>query len=200
MINLLPEPKLLQEKEGSTKIFNSFCLCTPEGADPEELRELAALRFWNRKDISFAVGRDEEEKALKLKLEPSLEGIDTPKPDLFKEQGYDLTIEPDCITLRYESSTGYVYALTSVKLLLEKAEGGYTLPLLHITDYPSLPVRAIAQTFSWYAGYGRFGFDSQLWGYDEWEEYLNICLDNKINQFNLVMYGYWPFEFEEYYY
>ena len=38
----------------------------------------------------------------------------------------------------------------------------------------------------------------QLWGYDEWLEYLNVCIDNKINQMNMVMYGYWPFELEEY--
>ena len=55
-------------------------------------------------------------------------------------------------------------------------------------------MRAVAPTFSWYAGYGRIGFDSQLWGYDEWAEFLNVCLDNKINQFNMVMYGYWPFD------
>ena len=38
----------------------------------------------------------------------------------------------------------------------------------------------------------------QLWGFEEWKQYLNICLDNKINQFNLVMYGYWPFEMKKY--
>jgi len=38
----------------------------------------------------------------------------------------------------------------------------------------------------------------QLWGYDEWIEYLNICSDFKINQFNMCMYGYWPFEFDEF--
>ena len=31
-------------------------------------------------------------------------------------------------------------------------------------SYPSVPVRAVAPTFSWYAGCGRIGFDSQLWG------------------------------------
>lgn len=197
MINLLPEPKILQETGGCTRVFSAFCLIAPEGADPEELLDLAVLRFWNRKDICFSSCTGEE-STLKLVLKPCLKGIETEKPDLFREQGYDLLIEADTVTLRYESSTGYIYGLTSIKQLLEQAEGGYTLPLVHITDYPSLPVRAIAQTFSWYAGYGRFGFDSQLWGYDEWEEYLNICLDNKINQFNLVMYGYWPFEFEKY--
>lgn len=84
--------------------------------------------------------------------------------------------------------------MTTLKQLLEKSKDSFVLPICHITDWPSLEVRAIAQTFSWYAGYGRFGFDSQLWGFEEWKQYLNICLDNKINQFNLVMYGYWPFE------
>ena len=197
MINLLPEPKRLEEAGGKTKVFTGFCVEAPKGADRAQLLELAALRFWNRKDICFEKEADSD-TALVLKLEASLEGIRTEKPELFREQGYDLTIEDTAVTLRYETDTGYMYGLTSLKLLLEKVQGGYVLPRLHITDYPSLPVRAIAQTFSWYAGYGRFGFDSQLWGYEEWEEYLNICLDNKINQFNLVMYGYWPFEFEKY--
>ena len=29
-------------------------------------------------------------------------------------------------------------------------------------------------------------------------EFINICVDNKINQMNMVMYGYWPFEMEDY--
>ncbi|HHU53974.1 MAG TPA: hypothetical protein GXZ43_07885 [Clostridiaceae bacterium] len=74
----------------------------------------------------------------------------------------------------------------------------YVLPACEIIDYPSVEVRAVAPTFSWYSGYGRLGFDMQLWGYDEWAEYLYQCVDQKINQFNMVMYGYWPFEFDEY--
>ena len=96
--------------------------------------------------------------------------------------------------LRFEDRAGFINGVTSLKQILSAEEKGFRLPLCHITDYPALPVRAIAQTFSWYAGYGRFGFDSQLWGYEDWVQYLNICLDNKINQFNLVMYGYWPFD------
>jgi len=79
------------------------------------------------------------------------------------------------------------YETEAMQQLLEQAEGGYTLPLVHITDYPSLPVRAIAQTFSWYAGYGRFGFDSQLWGYDEWE-LRNTCFDG-LDGKRIYMYG-----------
>ena len=100
--------------------------------------------------------------------------------------------------LRYENRVGFLNGMTTLKQLLEKSKDSFVLPICHITDWPSLEVRAIAQTFSWYAGYGRFGFDSQLWGFEEWKQYLNICLDNKINQFNLVMYGYWPFEMKKY--
>ena len=109
-----------------------------------------------------------------------------------------MDIRNDQVVISYETKIGYINAVTSLKQLLDEKNGSYILPTCHITDYPSLPVRAIAQTFAWYAGYGRIGFDSQLWGYKEWKEYLNICLDNKINQFNLVMYGYWPFEMESY--
>jgi len=56
----------------------------------------------------------------------------------------------------------------------------YTLPSCEIVDYPSVEVRAVAPTFSWYSGYGRLGFDMQLWGYDEWVEYLYQCVDQKI--------------------
>ena len=67
-----------------------------------------------------------------------------------------------------------------------------------ILDYPSVAVRSLSTTFAWYAGYGRIGFDSQLWGFEEWKQFLNIASDYKLNQLNMCMYGYWPFEFPEY--
>ncbi len=197
MIQLLPEPKVAEERGEVTGTFGKLCLCWEKNSEEtEELRALAELRFWNYPEIEFC--RECAEHCMNIYLIPTLEGILVEKEELFKEQGYDLDIDAEKIVLRYESTTGFLYGMTSVKQLLEKNGGGYRLPSVHITDYPSVPVRAIAQTLSWYAGYGRFGFDSQLWGYEEWVEYLNICLDNKINQFNLVMYGYWPFEFQEY--
>ena len=46
-----------------------------------------------------------------------------------------------------------------------------------IRDYPSVDVRSISTTFAWYAGYGRIGFDSQLWGFEEWRDFLDVCSD-----------------------
>lgn len=197
MIQLLPEPKCVKEKQGTTKKFTGICFHWEENEKTaSELLELAGLRFWDYKEITLDTVSSEEN--IDVYFITSLEGITAENEELLKEQGYDLDIEPKKVVVKYENRQGYINAITSIKQLLQEEGNKYLLPAVHITDYPSLPVRAIAQTFSWYAGYGRFGFDSQLWGYDEWMEYLNICLDNKINQFNLVMYGYWPFELSKY--
>lgn len=199
MINLLPEPKHLIEKQGSTRPFYKICLNSEEkNLDLNELLEITELRLWNYKEIKTAVGEGSDDGEMPVHIILSLNGLNAEQPELFKEQGYDLDIREEEIILKYENRAGFINAVTSLKMLLKESDGAYRLPLCQITDYPSLPVRAIAQTFSWYAGYGRFGFDSQLWGYEDWVQYLNICLDNKINQFNLVMYGYWPFDMEDY--
>ena len=197
MINLLPEPKHCQDFDGLTKLFEHICFVAEDG-DASRLAELARLRFWNYGDISLCRCCDTCEKSIVLRVVPSLEGISAEQQELLLTQGYHLTIMPGEITLHYESNAGYLNGITSIKQLLRLDGGGYRLPLCEITDYPSLPVRAVAPTFSWYAGYGRLGFDCQLWGYDQWVEFINICLDNKINQMNMVMYGYWPFEMEQY--
>ncbi len=193
VINLLPEPKKLIELGGTTASFRRIIL---SGAG-EEAAELARIRFRDRPDLAFA-GEGGGEGCLTLELVPSLDGAGQEGNGLFLSQGYRLCVDSGGARLRYARRAGLINGLTSLKLLLREADAGYTLPCCEITDWPSLPVRAVAPTFSWYAGYGRIGFDSQLWGFDEWEEFLDACLDNKINQLNMVMYGYWPFEFEEY--
>jgi hypothetical protein len=194
MINLLPEPKQLRDCGGLTKPFGKLCFAAEGGANVGELMELARLRFWNCPDIGLCRCCEACEQSITLRAVPSLAGITADNQELLLSQGYHLMIAPGEITLRYENKAGYLNGITSIKQLLLQENGGYRLPLCEITDYPSLPVRAVAPTFSWYAGYGRIGFDCQLWGYEQWVEFVNICLDNKINQMNMVMYGYWPFE------
>ena len=188
MIDLLPEPKVVHEDGNKTKKFKNLWLKSEQGIS-EELIALSRERFWNYQEVKI---NETEENILEVMLVDSLDNIDSDQKKLFQEQGYDINISKENVILRYENRVG------SLKQLLEKSKDSFVLPICHITDWPSLEVRAIAQTFSWYAGYGRFGFDSQLWGFEEWKQYLNICLDNKINQFNLVMYGYWPFEMKKY--
>ncbi len=190
MINLLPEPKKLVDRHSFSKEFKKLRIHTHD----TELLEIAKTRFWNYQTMFV----DDETESLAIYLHPTLEGRTSDNPELFKAQGYCLKIEDETIQLYYEQKVGYINALTSLKMLLEEKEGSFVLPCCEIVDWPSVAVRAVATTFSWYAGYGRIGFDSQLWDYEKWVEYLNISLDNKINQFNMVMYGYWPFEFEQY--
>jgi len=199
MINLLPEPKYLRDDNGFSKRFSKVCLqSNVENIDLDMLHEITKLRFWNYKDIEINKGDCQTEESITLRINADLGGISTENEALFKLQGYHLLIEEDELTLKYENKAGFINGITSIKQLLILDNHTYKLPLCEITDWPSIPVRAIAPTFSWYAGYGRIGFDSQLWGFDEWVEYLNIALDNKINQFNMLMYGYWPIVLEEY--
>ncbi|NLU36342.1 MAG: hypothetical protein GXX01_04890 [Clostridiales bacterium] len=197
MINLLPEPKRIRDDNGYTKSFKNFLLLTESNVD--YLQEIATLRLWNHDDIKvFTKTTSNASNYITINIIPTLDGISTENDELFKSQGYYIEIKEDQVTLKYENNAGYIYGITSIIRLLRKEDEMYKLPLCEILDYPSVPVRAVAPTFSWYAGYGRIGFDSQLWGYDEWVEFINICVDNKINQMNMVMYGYWPFEMEEY--
>lgn len=194
VIDLLPEPKVVHEDGNKTKKFKNLWLKSEQEIS-EELIALSRERFWNYQEVKI---NETEENILEVMLVDSLDNIDSDQKKLFQEQGYDINISKENVILRYENRVGFLNGMTTLKQLLEKSKDSFVLPICHITDWPSLEVRAIAQTFSWYAGYGRFGFDSQLWGFEEWKQYLNICLDNKINQFNLVMYGYWPFEMKKY--
>lgn len=194
VIDLLPEPKVVHEDGNKTKKFKNLWLKSEQGIS-EELIALSRERFWNYQEVKI---NETEENILEVMLVDSLDNIDSDQKKLFQEQGYDINISKENVILRYENRVDFLNGMTTLKQLLEKSKDSFVLPICHITDWPSLEVRAIAQTFSWYAGYGRFGFDSQLWGFEEWKQYLNICLDNKINQFNLVMYGYWPFEMKKY--
>jgi hypothetical protein len=201
MINLLPEPKFIHDEHVFSKSFDGISfLSTSDKFDVEWFLDIAKLRFWNYPSIYFSRGETQREDTIKLNAISNLDGISVNNDDLdlFVSQGYYLKIKKDEIILKFNNKAGYINGITSIKQLIQEKNNAYVLPCCEITDWPSIPVRAIAPTFSWYAGYGRIGFDSQLWGFDEWVEYLNIALDNKINQFNLLMYGFWPFELAEY--
>ena len=199
MLKLLPEPKRAKENNGYTISFKNIAIGFDglSAGEKGEYLEIAGMRFWNRMDLRISA-ENELEDSIKVIAIRDLAGIDTDNSDLFMKQGYYLDIGNDGIVLKYQKKAGFLYAITTLKQLLVKRDGGFVLPLCEITDWPTVEHRAVAPTFSWYAGYGRIGFDMQLWGYDEWLEYLNVCIDNKINQMNMVMYGYWPFELEEY--
>jgi hypothetical protein len=199
MLKLLPEPKRAKENDGRTKLFTGMSIVFEGLPDrqKEDYLEIARMRFWNRKDLRISAEGTAKD-AIKVAVIQGLAGNSADDIDLFRKQGYHMKIEAGGIAVRYQEKAGLIHAVTTLKQLLVKKDEGYMLPLCEITDWPSVEHRAVAPTLSWYAGYGRLGFDMQLWGYDEWLEYMNVCIDNKINQMNMVMYGYWPFELEGY--
>lgn len=194
MIATFPEPKTVLDRDGATDPFASLVF------DVEDIGEVSAdevVRIAEFRLSAFPELLDATD-GYRVEIRQGDAGEDAgDKQSLFREQGYVLDIGADAATLYAQERAGLVNGLSTLKSLIaaeEAAGNGTRLPLARIVDHPSIPVRAVAPTFSWYAGYGRMGFDMQLWGRDEWVDYLQHCLDNKINQLNMVLYGYWPFE------
>lgn len=201
MYGLLPEPRKCAYGDGHSQPFRAFNLITSalSAATDFDVLELAEMKMWNYKDIPVAKDSPAD-SALNVVLEDSLPPLEEPgESELYEKQGYSLQVGASEVRIRFAARDGYVNALSTLKqLLVRENGGGYKLREIDVTDWPKIERRSVSNTFAWYAGYGRIGFDMQLWGYDEWIEYLNICSDLKINQFNMCMYGYWPFQFDKY--
>ena len=196
---LLPEAKEYTKGSGRTKAFNRIGI---DVKDPdlslEEITELLEIKLWNYPEIGVCTATQDEDGCLILVLKRSLDGFECENKELFRRQGYILDIKESGAEIIFEKKDGLVNGLSTLKQLFKNAGGSCYLEEAHIKDWPTIEQRSVSNTFGWYAGYGRLGFDMQLWGYDQWVEYLNICSDFKINQFNMCMYGYWPFRFDEY--
>ena len=154
------------------------------------------MKMWNYPEVT--VLKTSEPGAFTVRVHDNADLPEDAGRGLFEEQGYCIEIGDNEADVSFINKDGFTNALSTLKQLFEKSESGYYMTCCHIKDWPTVEQRAVSNTFAWYAGYGRLGFDMQLWGYDEWIEYLNICSDLKINQFNMCMYGYWPFEFDAY--
>ena len=196
---MLPEAKEYRKGSGKTGQFNCIKLePEPSGLSSDEIQELLEMKLWNYPEITIVESGQNNQDCLILKLKVGLDAFDSENRDLFSKQGYFLEVKSDGVELVYEKRPGLVNGLSTLKQLFKKSDEGYYLEESTVKDWPTIEQRSVSNTFGWYAGYGRLGFDMQLWGYDEWVEYLNICSDFKINQFNMCMYGYWPFEFDEF--
>ncbi|MBU9728321.1 glycoside hydrolase family 20 zincin-like fold domain-containing protein [Diplocloster modestus] len=185
---LIPEPKQIQNLDGTSKVFQSICLTgyreyNTEGLLKRKLWDLPGLSVGNGYEIQIT----------------SFASIPVEAPErLFRLQGYRLLVGRDKTYLQCGTREGLGHGLSTLKQLLIQKPDGYTLSLCEITDWPLIEKRSLSNCLTWYSGYGRIGFDMQLFDYEEWLEYLNVCADLKINQFNLCIYGYWPFHMPGY--
>jgi len=187
MIYTMPEVKKIDLKGGYSKVFKSFKISNRNNS-VNNVEELLDLKFW---DLKMQNGSENDIKLNILKLGPQPER-------LMEQQGYVLDICEYEITISCGTNDGLINALGTLKQIIKKKDKGFICELAKITDWPSIEYRSLSTTFAWYAGYGRFGFDMQLWSMKEWKQFINICSDYKINQLNMCLYGYWPFKFDEY--
>lgn len=201
MFKILPMPKVWDlDQEASytfTEINLDFNGCSPDLMD--KIKDIALLKLG---PLGLKIGEGQKVLGNTLALE-FISSLDTGRIEgrhqhLFEQQGYILKSEHNKMQLYFAHLRGAVYGLSTLKQIMMKQEGPWTMPHFYILDYPEVGQRALATTFAWYAGYGRVGFDMQLWDFEDWKAFLNQCSDFKINQLNMCMYGYWPFEFEQY--
>lgn len=194
MILTMPEVKEIEAKDNRTAKFDSFIIHAAE-LDNERLTKLLGYKLWNASDLL-----ENHRNPMTITVSPlgEVKGKDTSQEAIFRNQGYRLLVTQEEILINCDTEEGFLNGIATLKQIIEKEGDYYTCQEMSITDWPSIWHRSISTTFAWYAGYGRLGFDMQLWGLEEWTEFLNICSDYKINQLNMVLYGYWPFELEEY--
>jgi len=198
MFGLLPIPKIIEEHNGNLVSFDTISINTDKIQNAEyNIKELFKRKFWNFPDLLDTTDQSKKVIINLHELLPEHKNIDN--INLYMQQGYALRITTESIDIYSKSLQGLSNSLSTLKqLFIKKNIKKISISCCYIIDWPSIEVRSISNSFAWYAGYGRIGFDMQLWGYEEWVEYLNICSDFKINQFNMCMYGYWPFELPEY--
>lgn len=190
MKKIMPQPKVMEELPPRAGSFDGIRVCS-NCKNTEGAEDLFQSRFWNMKNV-LKDGADSYSVCLN----------DAPGcgngGKLFYEQGFVLHAQEDRAEVYAATRQGFVYAAAALKQLISRTEDGYTIACAHIEDYPSVEVRGISIPLAWYAGYGRIGFDSQLWDFEQWKQFLDVCSDYRINQLNMVLYGFWPFEFPEY--
>ena len=195
----MPEVKRLQQGNAVLGPFDRLSLSVQDDF-LENAAELLDERLWDIPRLRQTAGgtRPVRLRAARLQSE-QLAGLDAYAQEMLCAQGYCLQITNEQIEVFCNTNAGFQYAISTLKQLLEgDAESGWHVDCCRILDWPSVEYRSLSTTFAWYAGYGRFGFDMQLWGLDEWKRFLRICADYKINQLNLCLYGYWPYEMPEY--
>lgn len=190
----LPEVKKVICAKEKSALFDSFLIELQNDKITHE-EDILKKKFWN---YPILQKKGNNQIPLRVKKLNAEEYSNLKEKVLIEKQGYQLEIKRKEIIISCAALDGYINALSTIKQLLEKEDGMFFIRQAKIFDWPSIQYRSLSTTFAWYAGYGRFGFDMQLWGIKEWKEFINICSDYKINQLNMCLYGYWPFEMHEY--
>jgi hypothetical protein len=198
MHNLMPDVKLASGDGKQGFAFSRMRVDLPRAGQETVVR----YKLWNLPSLECSFGKSVPEAGVLsvsaregVSPETAPAGLDAAR---LCRCGYSLIVHDGSCRIEYSSPESLSNALSTLKQLLSRDNAGYRIGNVSILDYPSVDIRSLSTTFAWYAGYGRIGFDSQLWGFEEWKQFLHIASDFKINQLNMCMYGFWPFTFDEY--
>jgi hypothetical protein len=202
-VYLVPYPQEIEVLTGRLSIVSSPAFVSPRTADAKE--KLAV------ESIEELLGQlpDQEREAAKTEIRVgSISTLEDASRWLTEqeigrlrdvgEQGYLLKVGREGVTIVGKTPIGTLYGAQTLVQLLRRRGKGYTVPHLRVLDYPSVEKRFLAPAMAWYAGYGRIGFGTQLWGWEQWKWFIHWCLQHKVNGLNLCIYGYYPFRFDEY--
>lgn len=199
---LLPTPKEMILGEGGYRIdFSEIQLQLPDSfrqAESVICNELEAMGYKKIAVIFLRTGAAKQELVLvDASLQPDSLEHNKLMSQVIPEQSYLLSIEENRIKIVALSAQGALYGLVTLgQLLLHAADG--QMACLRIADGPDVERRVISPTLTWYAGFARVGFGTQLWDGAQWKGFMDWCFRHKINALNIVMYGFWPFDFPAY--
>jgi len=157
-LNLIPMPREIKFTNGITTLSDNWVVCVPnKNIDDEYSAELLAQEAsdcfhwdWNitnlipEKDYILIKGFNLRENSF-VCYDGSVLSKD--EPEVFKEQGYFLTIESDKIVIEAFTETGRFYGVQTLRQILRTVKGR-EIPQLKIKDYPALKWRGISDDIS----------------------------------------------------
>lgn len=197
--DLVPHPRKLRLLPGITVIGRDSVFELPLRPDAKERLAIRMVKSTTRND------REGQGVRVRIASLPTLgrkswlsDGQRRFLESVKSGQAYVLAVGDGNVTVVGKGPIGALYGAQTLLQLLEGAEAPRQLRNMEIRDFPAVEERYLAIPMTWYAGYGRVGFGSQLWGREQWLWFVDWCLAHKVNGINLCMYGYYPFRFDEY--
>jgi hypothetical protein len=195
----VPYPQSVRRTPGRTTITASAAVELPTRPDA---RERLAAEMVRKRLEGVATGAS---AAVRIASFPSVASKGTLLDEGARrfletagDEAYVLRVGRGGVVVVGKTSLGTLYGVQTLLQLLERRDDHFSVQNLEVQDFPAVRDRYIAIAMSWYAGYGRVGFGSQLWGREQWFWFIDWCLEHRVNGVNICMYGYYPFRFEEY--
>lgn len=145
---LVPMPREIQSTSGSVDlqdVHSGGQRWKPqlETGDPQDAQALDMLKSALPGGLEFLDEKAGGERQLVITTGTA----EANEPPLFREQGYELRIEPNRIAITGLTSTGRFYGIQTLRQLII-ASSGMSIPCMTIRDWPDLEWRGISDDIS----------------------------------------------------